>query len=79
MDQRPWPFTVDTATLMCSEGAGGQRVTVSANREMYALNGTAKSQTDLPHFDVIWRDDPNTPGVKVDIGPMLDRGLALCK
>lgn len=75
----PWPFTVDTATLMCSEGAGGQRVTVTANREMYALNGAAKSQTDLPDFDVIWRDDPNTPGMKVDIGPMLDRGLALCK
>lgn len=74
-----WPFTVDTATLMCSAGADGQRVTVTANREMYALNGTAKSQTDLPDFDAIWRDNPNTPGVKVDIGPMLDRGLALCK
>lgn len=75
----PWPFTVDTATLMCSSGASGQRVTVTANREMYALNGTAKSQTDLPDFDAIWRDDPDTPGMKVDIDPMVARGLMLCR
>lgn len=74
----PWPFTVDTATLMCSEGADGQRVTVVADQEMYALNGAAKSQTDLPDFAAIWADDPGTPGLKIDIGPMLNRGLALC-
>lgn len=75
----PWPFTVDYATLMCSGGASGERLTVTANREMYALNGTAKSQTDLPDFDAIWRDHPNAPGLKVDIGPMIDRGLVLCR
>lgn len=74
-----WPFTTDNATLMCSNTSNGlQRVTVTANREMYALNGTAKSQTDLPDFDVIWLDDPAAPGTKVGIGPMLQRGLALC-
>jgi hypothetical protein len=46
---------------------------------MYALNGTAKSANFWPDFDVIWRDDSNTPGMKVNIGPMLDRGLALCE
>lgn len=74
----PWPFTVDTATLLCTKGADGERVTVVADREMYALNGTAKSAKLWPPFDPIWLDNPNTPGLKVDIGPMIQRGLALC-
>jgi hypothetical protein len=74
----PWPFTVDSATLMCTKGAGGERVTVVANREMYALNGTAKSANLWPPFDPIWLDDPQVPGLKVNIGPMIERGRALC-
>jgi len=74
----PWPFTVEKAILMCTEGIGGQRVTVTAGPEMYALNGSAKAQLSLPDFDAIWRDDPAFPGIKVDIGPMLNRGLSLC-
>ena len=74
----PWPFTVDSATLFCTKGADGERVTVVANREMYALNGTAKSSKLYPPFDAIWRDDPNGAGLKINIGPMIDRGLALC-
>lgn len=74
-----WPFAVDSATLNCSKGADGERVTVTANREMYALNGTAKAANLWPDFDVIWRDDPATPGLKVGIGPMIKRGLELCE
>jgi hypothetical protein len=74
----PWPFTVDYATLMCAKGNDGDRVTVTANREMYAFNGTAKSANLWPDFDVIWADDPAIPGAKVNIDPMLQRGLALC-
>ena len=75
----PWPFTVDYAILNCSKGAEGDRVTVDANREMYALNGAAKSAHQFPAFDPIWGDDPKTPGVKVSIVPMVLRGLALCE
>lgn len=74
----PWPFTVDSATLLCTKAAMGERITVVANGEMYALNGTAKSAKLWPPFDPIWRDDPDTPGLKIDIGPMIDRGRALC-
>jgi hypothetical protein len=74
----PWPFTVDYATLMCQSGIYGNRVTVTADREMYAFNGTAKSADLWPDFDVIWADDPAIPGLKVNIDPMLQRGLALC-
>ncbi|OBK74825.1 hypothetical protein A5651_07935 [Mycobacterium sp. 1274761.0] len=74
-----WPFTVDSATLFCTKGADGERVTVVANREMYALNGTAKSAKLWPPFDPIWADDPKAPGLKINVGPMIERGLALCK
>lgn len=73
-----WPFTVDTATLQCTKGADGERVTVVADREMYALNGTAKAAKLWPSFDPIWLDNPNVPGLKVDISPMITRGLSLC-
>jgi len=74
-----WPFTVDSATLLCTKGAGGyERVVVVANGEMYALNGTAKDVGLWPPFEPIWRDDPKAPGLKVNIGPVIDRGLALC-
>jgi len=75
----PWPFTVDHAILNCSTGANGDQVTVDANREMYALNGAAKSAHQFPAFDPIWSDDPKTPGLKVSIVPMVLRGLALCE
>lgn len=74
----PWPFTVDYATLLCNKGADGERVLVVADREMYALNGTAKASKLYPPFDAIWADDPNGAGLKVNIGPMIDRGVALC-
>ncbi|MFV8176751.1 DUF2511 domain-containing protein [Mycolicibacterium peregrinum] len=74
----PWPFTVDTATLFCTKAANGERVTVVADGEMYALNGTAKSTNLWPPFDPIWIDNPNIAGLKVDIGPMINRGIALC-
>ena len=73
-----WPLTVDSAVLQCNDSASGPRVTIVADREMYALNGTAKSANLWPPFDAIWADDPNVSGVKAHIGPMLDRGLALC-
>lgn len=73
-----WPFTVDSVTLFCTKGADSERVTVVADREMYALNGTAKATKLYPPFDTIWRDDRNVAGLKINIGPMLDRGLALC-
>jgi hypothetical protein len=74
-----WPFTVDVATLLCTKGVGGERVLVVADREMYAVNGTAKSSKLYPPFDVIWLDDPKAPGLKINIGPMIERGRALCE
>ena len=70
----PWPFTVPDGTLMCTS----QRVTFTANRTMYALNGAAKSTGQFAPIDAIWKDDPSHPGLKINLGPMIQKGLSLC-
>lgn len=77
----PWPFTVPEGTLLCAPyGVGGnqQSVTFVANRTMYAVNGTAKSTGQFEEIEAIWKDNPEIPGTKVNIGPMLEKGLSLC-
>ena len=79
---RPWPFTVSEGTLLCAPyGVGGnqQSVTFVANRRMYAANGTAKGTDQFEDIDAIWKDNPDIPGTKVNIGPILDKGLSLCR
>ncbi|OBB25229.1 hypothetical protein A5792_29650 [Mycolicibacterium peregrinum] len=70
----PWPFTVSEGVLMCGSP---KRVTFTANRVMYALNGPAKATGQFADVSAIWRDS-DYPGVKVNIGPMINRGLSLC-
>jgi hypothetical protein len=43
---------------------------------VYAVNGLAKGQ-GFKDIEPIWADDPET-GLKKNIGPIIDRGLALC-
>ncbi|MFL0179204.1 DUF2511 domain-containing protein [Mycobacterium sp. SMC-15] len=77
----PWPLTVSEATLMCARqgvGGGQQSLTLAANRKMYAVNGTAKSTGQFEDIDEIWADDATYPGLKVDIGPLITKGLSLC-
>lgn len=69
-----WPFTVSSGTLHCDR----QMVWFEANGgRKYALNGTARTHLDgaLP-LEHIWRSRSN--GLKVNIGPMIREGLALC-
>lgn len=70
-----WPLTVEEGTLACS-GLGA--VTFNAGGMTYAVNGLAQGSTDLPEIDVIWADDPTGAAPKKDIGPLIERGLALC-
>lgn len=75
----PWPLTVPEGTLAC-ESLGGRlgRVTITANGTTYWVNGLAKGTHRFADLDEIWRADPSFPAIKVNIGPLLDRGLALC-
>ncbi|WP_072803470.1 DUF2511 domain-containing protein [Rhodococcoides yunnanense] len=69
-----WPFTVSEGVLMC---ARPQRVTFTSGRTIYALNGSATTAGGFEDVASIWKDS-SFPGVKVDIGPMIERGLGLC-
>lgn len=78
-----WPLTVPYAVTYCENIiAGGmnlQVVTLAApDGQMYAVNGTAQAHTDFPVVDPIWADHPNVEGLKINMGPVIDAGLALC-
>ena len=77
-----WPFHPGEATLYCG-GAGA--IWAEIDGQHYALNALASAWVEERHPDVvlsdlapIWRDDPNLPGTKADLGPVMDRALAIC-
>lgn len=79
-----WPLTVPYAVGHCQNiTAGGIRLHIATlyapDGTTYALNGTAKEHTQYPTIDPIWADDPDVAGLKIDISPVLDRALNLCK
>lgn len=79
-DFDPWPLTVKDGILRCEEGFGSPYPVTfeDADGNTYAVNGTAKSRTDLPDVAAIWADNPGNPGAKIDIGGLINAGLALC-
>ena len=69
-----WPLTVDSGTLRC-EGAGAV-VFVAPDGTEYGVNGMASKYADI---DPIWvAPDPSLPNLRKSIGPLIERGLALC-
>jgi hypothetical protein len=71
-----WPLTVDSGVLSCVDPMS---VVFETSGRRYAVNGAAKTKTGLPPVDAIWADNPSVAGLKKDISPLIDRGLALCK
>jgi hypothetical protein len=77
-----WPLTVDTGVLSCIGRKGVGLVTFTVDGVTYAVNGLAKQGGRWESIDAIWIDDPNIkvePPVKKNIGPLIERGLALCR
>ncbi|MEA2249923.1 MAG: hypothetical protein QOG70_165 [Solirubrobacteraceae bacterium] len=71
-----WPFTVSKGRMSCkSYGRGIGEVTFRARGRTYGLNGLAL-QAGYPRPDPIWKKA--SYGLRVTIGDVLDRGLALC-
>jgi hypothetical protein len=73
-----WPLTVSSGELGCERNA----VTFRANGITYAINGPAMARGKyLGWRDIreIWKDNPAIPGTKINIGPMIEKGLLLCK
>lgn len=73
-----WPLTVDSGAVLTK---GPAYVFRADDGTLYALNGTA--MTAAKHFgwekeiEPIWRDAPNGPGPKVNIGDLIACGSNL--
>lgn len=80
-----WPLSVESGEMRCVNRTApgyGQVVFISGG-VTYAINGTARTAAakngwvDLS-TSPIWLNNPSIPGAKIDISPLLNRGLALC-
>jgi hypothetical protein len=78
-----WPLTIAGGVLQLRDG---HHVVLVAKQKVYAVNGAAKGARhfflDRPRYvpiDKVWRDDPQVPGLKVSVGPLIAMGLALGK
>ena len=75
-----WPFTVDSGMVNCLDPKGnklGAAVFIYSGKT-YALNGYAQSR-GYRNIRPIWRDNPDIPGTKINIGPMIDLALDQCR
>ena len=64
-----------------STGQSVGAVTFTAKGKTYAVNGIARGHAKSRGWhdvDQIWKKDPEIPGARVNIGPLISRGLALC-
>jgi hypothetical protein len=71
-----WPLTVESGTLRCAPGRAVVFRTTDGTD--YAVNGTAM---DGSYEDIraIWADDPTGVAPKIDISPLIQAGLKLCR
>ena len=77
-----WPFTVPSGILSCEGKSGLGAVVFTTNGKSYAVNGAARQKAKREGYkeiSEIWKDNPQYPGSKVNIGPIIQKGLTLCK
>lgn len=77
-----WPLKVKDGVLNCEPIYEYEIVTFTTNGKTYAVNGLARGNRAKKRgwLDVekIWKTDPRDPELKINIGPLIDRGRALC-
>jgi hypothetical protein len=72
-----WPLTVEAGTLRCEASA----VTIEVDGVTYWVNGIAGGRAEANGWvdvEAIWAADPDIPGMKINIGAILNPGLDLC-
>ena len=77
-----WAFTVESGTLDCIDNNSGVNIAAVIRAPqvgIVALNGVAQSVEGVLSTETIWKDDPNMPGLKVNIGPFIDLANQLCE
>ncbi len=73
-----WPLTID-AVEICNNGVS---IFLRANGKLYPVNGVGRksllaSGEDVGDIHEIWRGDPNLPGSKMNIAPLISLGNEL--
>jgi hypothetical protein len=79
-----WPLKVPYVVARCQgitvAGRALKVATVDApDGKTYAANGTAKDHGKYADIDPIWAPNPDVAGLKIDMSPITDAALALCK
>lgn len=78
-----WPLKVKDGVLNCELIYEYEIVTFTTNGKTYAVNGLARGNRAKKRgwldVDKIWKTDPRDTELKVNIGPLIDRGRALCR
>jgi hypothetical protein len=69
-----WPLSVDSGRIDCI--APGAAIFIY-DGTTYQLNGMAQSQ-GYARINPIWRNNPEIPGAKISISPLLKAALELC-
>ena len=80
----PWPFTEDAGRVVCTRMSGAPAIFfVTNDRRRWPLNGVAKSNADQfsaePTVDPIWLENPDLPGTRISITPMISLGRDTCQ
>jgi len=77
-----WPFTIPSGTLSCTLFLEKYAmVTFTANGKTYAVNGIDKGHAEQKGWrkiDEIWKANPSFPGTKINMHPIIEKGLSLC-
>lgn len=77
-----WPLKVKGGVLNCELIYEYEIVTFTTNGKTYAVNGLARGNRAKKRgwldVDKIWKTDPRDSELKINIGPLIDRGRALC-
>lgn len=79
-----WPLTVERGFLSCDCVDLGflhcksAAVTIHVDGTTYSVNGVATPGLSTVNIDPIRRADPESPSSKVDLVPLIERGLELC-
>lgn len=78
-----WPYTIPNGQILCRERYAGdflkKDVTITHDGNTYALNGSARGNSEYLPLERIWRDNPKSPGSKIDEKEIIQRGLDLCR
>ena len=79
----PWPLTIDGGVLTCTRVAGTEALYITdSNGRMWPLNGAGQAHHARwgaeSSIDPVWRENPQIPGTRINIGPLIQRARARC-